>query len=62
MCGLVHGEIRELHMYQRYDYKYYFKMTNTHHTDVKLIKKRNEEAGHIMEFYERIKIQTGKHI
>lgn len=49
-------------MYQRYDYKFYFKMTNTHHTDVKLIKKRNEEAGHIMEFYERIKIQTGKHI
>lgn len=63
VCELVHGDVGgPTHVSTFDDSKYYslLKDDYTNYTDVKLIKKKNGVVEHIMEFYERIKNQTGK--
>jgi hypothetical protein len=63
VCELVHGDVRgPTHVSTFDDFKYYSLLKDDYinYIDVKLIKKKNGVVEHIMEFYERIKNQTGK--
>ena len=65
VCDLIHADVGgSIHAPTFDDYKLYslLKDNNSNYIDVKLINKKSEVVDHIIEFYERMKTQTGKQI